>query len=959
MLRLKPLIILLTFLLLTGKMVAQWNAFITNFKKDAFGRGAQTWQIRAYDKNHIFCANKNGVLQYNGDDWQLYPFSNGSDVRSVHVSEKQGRIYAGGENEFGYFEPDETGKLRYTQLSSSFYSQYQIYGGYWGVYEVDNLLYYVSDRHVVKQINDTFSVIESDFKIDCSSVVNGILYVGTANGIWMLVGNTWLPAPGGEIVLNKAIRAIVPFNKGFLAATAFDGLFWGDGNSMMHFSTGTEEFMNRNEIFSLAVKDNYIAVGTIHKGLLLIDTQNNTTRYYNDQNGLQNNTVLSICFDKKEGLWLGLDNGIDYISLHNSLTSLYKNPYSKGTGYSTLIRDGRMYLGTNRGLFYTDWPVSMGENALNPQLIPELSGQVWGLEKVGKEIFCLHDKGLYVINGSVITRIEDLRGALMCRPFENDPLLCWIGTYDGLFLIKKINGKWKVQHRVEGVTHWMKNSLFENDHTLWIHDENEGIIRVDLDKGTNHRIASSQFNETNGFDSIEEIRVHKIFGRMCFSTVTGIYVYDEEHNSIKKEDILSGCMTPGTAYSKLVSTDSTLFGLSPEMIEIISFDKEIPKKYSCFFFDPSQIDFIKGYESLTILNDSQAVIPNEFGFAFLDTDLSTSSRDKELFIKNVWISYPKDSLIYTDNILNLKTEPTITFKQNSLRFEYAVRSFGQSDPVTYRYRLLPDTMWSDATSSTTKEYSNLYEGDYTFEVMTVSRDDRHDVKTFNFSILAPWYRSAYIRAFYLILIIVFVYLIYILEEKRITRKRKVALAQKEKEMFLKEQEYIKEQLHREQEIVELKNEKLEQELTFKSQEMANLMINFTRKNEILRDIKQELFKISSELKGENAIKAKRMLLTLNNSIDSNIASDDALKRFEEQFNLVHNNFMKKVRDKHPDLNTSEIKMCAFVRMGLSSKEIAPLLNISVRGVETLRYRLRKKMEIDREASLTEYLNSFT
>ena len=99
-----------------------------------------------------------------------------------------------------------------------------------------------------------------------------------------------------------------------------------------------------------------------------------------------------------------------------------------------------------------------------------------------------------------------------------------------------------------------------------------------------------------------------------------------------------------------------------------------------------------------------------------------------------------------------------------------------------------------------------------------------------------------------------------------------------------------------------------------------------------------------------------MLLLVSNKIDSNIQSDEVLKRIEEQFDLVHNNFMKRLGEKHPDLSFNERMMCAYLKMNLSSKEIAPLLGISVRGVETIRYRLRKKFELDREDGLIDYLS---
>ncbi|MDF9831169.1 DNA-binding CsgD family transcriptional regulator [Parabacteroides sp. PF5-6] len=952
-------IYLFFFFLLPALAWAQWNSFIINYKKDLFGRGAQTWQIRAYDNNHIFCANKNGVLQYDGNDWQLYPMQNGSDARSVYVSPKQGRIYVGGESEFGYLEPRESGELVYTALSPRFNEQYNMYGGYWGVFELDNMLYYVSDRHIVKQIGDTFTAVPSDFKIDCSAVINGILYVGTFNGIWMLVGNTWIPAPGSESVSNKSIRAIVPYRNGFLAATTFDGLFYGTTEGVEPIVTGAEEFMRRNEVFSLAVSDNHIAIGTIHKGLLLIDTQTGVFSYYNEQNGLQNNTVLTVSFDRSGDLWLGLDNGIDYISLHNSLTNLYTSPYSKGAGYAAIIHDDRLYLGTNRGLFHLPYPIAMGENAINPELIAELSGQVWGLEKVGDEIFCLHDKGLFLIKGNTIEAIPSFRGALICHPLEHEPGRCWIGSYDGLFMIEKQNGKWHIIHRVEGVSSWMKTVFFESDYTIWIRDMHQGMTRVEIDPATFTRKDNARlFNESNGFETIRDLYAHYIFGKLRFSTLSGIYQYDPASEQIVRDEMLNSFLSPNTSYSQITTIDSTLFALSPDRIQVLQFAAGTPIQSMHFPFSASQIDFIREYEALVPVETHKAIIPNERGFALLNTERSAAQQRKDLFIQNVYISYPKDSLIYTDNISHHIATSEIPYRQNALRFQYALRSFGQTGHAEYRYRLLPDALWSEPTSATVKEYSNLAEGDYIFEVEVLLPDGENAIQHYAFTILPPWYRTLYAWILYLLMALAALYYLYKWEDRRIARKRKAALAQKEQEMMLKEQEYDRERFRKEQEIAALKNENLEQELTFKSQEMANLMIHFSRKNEILLSIKQELSKITGEMKGDAFVKSKRMLLALNNSIDSNIESDDALKRFEEQFNLVHNNFMKRVRERHPDLSTSEIKMCAYVKMGLSSKEIAPLLNISVRGAETLRYRLRKKMELEREDSLTEYLNSF-
>jgi hypothetical protein len=94
-----------------------WNNFIINYDKNLYGKGSQTWQTVPFNSRWVYFANKNGLIEFNGISWNLFPLNNGSDVRSVYPSKKHQRIYVGGINEFGFFEPNEKGKLIYTCLS--------------------------------------------------------------------------------------------------------------------------------------------------------------------------------------------------------------------------------------------------------------------------------------------------------------------------------------------------------------------------------------------------------------------------------------------------------------------------------------------------------------------------------------------------------------------------------------------------------------------------------------------------------------------------------------------------------------------------------------------------------------------------------------------------------------------------------------------------------------------------
>lgn len=77
--------------------------------------------------------------------------------------------------------------------------------------------------------------------------------------------------------------------------------------------------------------------------------------------------------------------------------------------------------------------------------------------------------------------------------------------------------------------------------------------------------------------------------------------------------------------------------------------------------------------------------------------------------------------------------------------------------------------------------------------------------------------------------------------------------------------------------------------------------------------------------------------------------------FKEAFDNADKDFLKKIKAAHPSLTPSDLKLCAYLRLNLTSKEIAPMLNISIRSVEIKRYRLRKKLNLLHDDGLVNYI----
>ena len=180
--------------------------------------------------------------------------------------------------------------------------------------------------------------------------------------------------------------------------------------------------------------------------------------------------------------------------------------------------------------------------------------------------------------------------------------------------------------------------------------------------------------------------------------------------------------------------------------------------------------------------------------------------------------------------------------------------------------------------------------------------------------------------------------------------------QKQKEEFRKKEEELhRETLEAEKEVIRMRNEKLREKMKQKDKELANSTIQTLHKNEMLITLRDELKKLAAfSNEAGHTHEVNHLVRKINREIDN----ENQWKIFEIQFEKVHEEFLNRMKSAHPNLSPRELKLCAYLRMNITSKEISVLMNISTRGVEISRYRLRKKLNLSRETNLTDFILTF-
>ncbi|MCR5453801.1 MAG: hypothetical protein K6F33_02285, partial [Bacteroidales bacterium] len=466
----KILISILIILAACQFTTAQWHHFVANYKRSTYGQGAQTWSIAPAEGGFVYFANLNGVLQFSRSGWDTFHFD--GEVRSVMVSQKTARLYAGGINEMGYYQPSQNGNMLYHSISAMMTeAERDAIGNVWDIHEIDNAIYFATDGEIVKYTApDQFQYMKSPSKILSSCVSGGVLYVAAENGFYNLHGDRLRLCPNAEMLADKQVRGLVPYKDGVIAITMENGAYYYDGTLCSTFDTDAHDFMRGNIAFCAADGDSIFAVGTIKGGVAVVNKNTRRAVYFDDHNGLQNNTVLSLSFEEKGNLWVGLDNGIDKILLTYPIKNLYSPQLFYGAGYDAIVDGNTLYLATNRGLFATQWP-----DVNTIQEVEGGVGQVWKLCRIDNDIFCLHDHGLFVIKDGKLQSISRIPGfwGMTQMPKSRDIVA---GTYGNLWLLRRNTSNQFDIKELQGLKGSFSNMATTTGDTIWLHQHNKDIV---------------------------------------------------------------------------------------------------------------------------------------------------------------------------------------------------------------------------------------------------------------------------------------------------------------------------------------------------------------------------------------------------------------------------------------------------------------------------------------------------
>ncbi|PZP52353.1 MAG: hypothetical protein DI598_00865 [Pseudopedobacter saltans] len=941
----------------TNACLAQFNIGIPdikNYTRTIYKAGSQNWAIGQDANGIMYFGNNEGLLTFDGYRWRLYPLPLKGNIRSLAIDKN--KIYVGGQEELGFFVGGDNGDLSYHSLKYLIPKEYRRdFAEVWNIIVANGTVFFRSNRHVFVLEKGKISAFQS-YNWSFLGNINGQVFAfDDSKGLceYDSKGNWKTVIEKSLFPKNVQINGLMLINGAIWIATYNDGIYKWIGNDLKVIETPSTGQLKNQMIYGMvALSPSEIAFTTNLNGCFVLDTLGNYVTRYTHQEGLQNNNVICSYVDKDHNLWLGLSDGIDIVEYGKPIRSISPGENGSIAGYSSGVFRGQLFLGTATGVY------QYGHNTNNTmssgQLLPFTNGQNLNITPIDNDLWIGQYKSAIVYSNERTQVVNRLPTGFW--NFQKLPGTDYViaGTYNGIHYFRSKDG------RVEDIG---IEALFESakyvvatPKVIWAMHPYKGLYRVDLsNKGLPIKITHI-YNAP--FLAKNNNHLFKIGDRVVLTSERGIYEWDAQKDSFIPSDYFKSIFHNISIDYLVMNERKEYWFISNGEMGVALPEKD---KYRIVYFPDlnGRLQFGEN-QSIMPFNDSCAIVAAEKGFFYVDyIKYKSQKKSFPLLIRSFHIQTPnKDSILFGGYTFANEKMPKLSYQYNSVLLTYAVPVFGYAPPIEYSYRLEGfDQTWSVWSEKSEKSYTNLPPGNYRFLVRAKNSYNNNIKQTnFSFVVMAPWYRSVVAYTCYFLILVIGVYWFSLFQHKRYIAMQEAKLKEQKETHDRREQQLS---LHhsllqekKEKQLAEMTNEKLAIELEMKNTTIASNAMLLIQKGELLSKVKKDL---SSLLDMGNASQTSSQIKKIIRTVESELNNKEDWEKFASHFDSVHENYLKKLKENYPQLTYSDLKLCALLRLGMSSKEIASVLNISLKGVEVSRYRLRKKLHMEEEQSLFDFL----
>jgi DNA-binding CsgD family transcriptional regulator/ligand-binding sensor domain-containing protein len=918
--------------------------FITSFNITELGvRNVE--QLKQAENGLYYMATSAGLLETDGVNHFLYRKGKLTNLSSIYVASDK-LIYSAGIGGFGLWEKNEYGRFEYTSLhyvapTKEDYLQ-----------PTFNNIVSHENQIVFKSQDQMFFFDPKDGSITTLKApeyyknifkTSSYLFFSDFQGSIYTI-------QGDDMTLFEDFKQIKSELVNVFEITQNNYVFvFKNGQVWSKKGTSTVNIVNLKSIVINAAilnKNDEIVIGTNQNGIYILDNQYRPKKTIIDTDGLRSNYVKGLYEDAQENLWAIGDKEIHNIK-QNDVVHYIKESKNQGQSHGFLLHNNIFLNATNQGLFSTD---TRSKNS-SASLVKNSQGVNWHIEKIDNTIFVGHEKGIYTYErDNSLKLLHAVNGVWNFKQHKSRKDLIYCGTYNGILIFKKKNGKWSFYKRLDGFYDSSRFIEFDNN-DLWVCHPAKGFFKLGLSANFENITSFEFLKNFNSDDELFYNYFFKLNDALIFYNPEGFYKYDDTDKAFYKSSAVTEMFEGISDLSFIKQLDNSLWFSTNKHIGLVDF--EVRKS---IFFKNKKIKTHGDFSKFTRLNQKYVLFNSEDQvFVFNEEAIAQKNKDSIIqkpLIKTIQFVGINDTIHHSFFQGNIKSFP---YANNSILIQTQLPKYLGSSTHVVEYKVNDEGKWLEADDNLVIKVNGLETNSYEVFVRTSDQmGSFSEEMLIPFKIKPKWYLSGAAFSIYFLITIGIILFIVITQEAR-NKKKRERLLKKEKR---KQKERISrlevQKLKDEKTMLALEQDKLQLEIKNRNQELAFSTYTNIKKNDLLINLKNHIFKLN-DVKKEKELSPK--MKSIVKRIDVELKETYDWVKFEFHFKKSNPDFFSKLDDLHPDLTPNDIRICAFIKLNIPTKQMASLLNINPKSLEMTRYRLRKKLGLAARSNLYNYICS--
>lgn len=726
----------------------QGRPIIHQYLPEDYGAANQNWDGVQDQNGILYFANIDGILIFDGSRWRLALTANESVARSLAIDENN-LVYVGAQGDFGYLTTDSDGFPFHQSLLSFVPDSSRDFADVWNIFVTKNGIYFHTAKYLFRWHQNKMHVLSARTSFHTAFSINDTVYVNQRSlGLMQLVGSKMDFLEKGKAFSRTTIRFMLPMAQGStLIGTSNKGLLQLSGNRLKKFKNNVEDILRLNGLYcGIKLRNGTFAFGTLRGGIVHMDSQGKVIQVLRKEHGLPDNSVYRLYEDSERGLWATMNNGLARVQIQSPIAFFNDKDGLQGSVTSIFRHKGDLYASSQSGLFR----LQQGTRSRSRfRRVAPFSFPVWDVVEQNGSMLIASDKGTFELNRKINRRILPQNSNVLAVSLDKKTL--YIGTQNGLYILRRAGKSWKVIGKASGV-HEQITSLFPaRANVLWLGTRFQGALKLKLAHPLDLKPQIVRFDTSSGLPGMNEIWVKSFKQKPLFSTLRGLFQFDETDSTFKPaRDGLQDIFEPGQPVYPFHNINNERSWAS-YMGNIVRLEH---KHYRGTKIEKMPFRLINQaitghtfYED----NDSTLWIGGSNGLIkfMRNQEQAADTLTRFAVILNT-VTVNQDSLIYSHFAApSLEQQPdevpTLPAQLNNLHFTWMAPSFDSPKQTTFSYFLQGfDSRWSEMRSTDEKEYTNLAEGEYTLRLRSQNVHGQVSPElSYTFYIKPVWYKTGW------------------------------------------------------------------------------------------------------------------------------------------------------------------------------------------------------------------------